>query len=310
MVKKINFTINQLVSADLFLGYHVSNWNPRINYFLIGKYKGSNLFNLNHIYSNLKAITYFISELLSKKSRIWIINEKFTIFNRSVEFCKLAKSFPELIFFNDKWCKGLLSNYKYVNKVRPDKFPHAIIVPNLQNNHFVVNESFLVNIPSVSLVDSVDNPLNVFYPVPGNSKSIRSVFFFYLLISKSVLFARYTNAASFLFNSYSKARSFGFLKKSVIFFDFMKKYNNLGFRPYLLSENSYLVLVKSYFWKFLKSLKKSKRVRFLSSSFLITIHTLFFTNLLSLAFLKLNNKEHANCLKNSFFYKTVIGLTL
>lgn len=205
-VTKVSLTLNQIIGADLFLGYHISNWNPRINYFLIGRYRYSNIFNINYSYSLIKKFSSIILDLLIKKSRIWIVNENFSSsFDRSKEFVNLSRLFQELFFYNDKWSKGLLSNFKYVLISEPAKFPHAIFVPNLQNNHFVVNEAFLTHIPSFSIIDSVDNPSNVFLPLPGNSKSINSLYFFYLLIAKLVLHSRYTASSSFLFSLYNKA---------------------------------------------------------------------------------------------------------
>ena len=60
MVSKINFTLSQLSVRDLFLGYSNSNWNSRINYFLLGKRFGINLFNLNLLIW-LKKIYFYIS---------------------------------------------------------------------------------------------------------------------------------------------------------------------------------------------------------------------------------------------------------
>lgn len=206
MVNKVLLTLNQLIGADLFLGYHISNWNPRVNYFLIGKYKYSNIFNMNYSYFLIKKFSSIILDLLIKKSRIWLVNENFSLFSRSLNFCKLASNFGELSFYNEKWQKGLLSNYKFVTFIKPAKFPHAIFVPNLQNNRYIVNEAYLINIPPFSIIDSIDNPSNIFLPLPGNSKSVKPIFFFYLLISKLVLYSRYIISSSFVFSLYNKVR--------------------------------------------------------------------------------------------------------
>jgi hypothetical protein len=116
----------------------------------------------------------------------------------------------------------MLSNYKYVSIVKPSKFPHGIFVPNVQNNHYVVNESFIINIPSIAIIDTIDNPSNIFYPIPGNSKSLKSLFFFYLIIAKTLFYSRYTISSRFIFNSVNF-----YLKK------FSKKiYTNLFFKDY------------------------------------------------------------------------------
>ena len=201
MFKRIDITINQLIASDLFLGYHIANWNPRTNFFLIGRYKNTNIFNINYTYFLTKKFIAFLSELFINKGHLWLVNENFSLFNRSVELYRLSNLFPELNFLNSKWCKGMLSNYKYVCIVKPVKFPHGIFVPNMQNNHYVINEAFAINIPSISLTDSIDNPSNVFFPIPGNSKSLRSLFFFYMIITKALFRSRYFASSKFIFNS-------------------------------------------------------------------------------------------------------------
>lgn len=197
----MHITINQLIASDLFLGYHIANWNPRINFFLIGKYKNTNIFNINYTHFLSKKFISFLSGLFLNKGHLWLVNENFSLFSRSVELSKLYVSFPEITFLNSKWCKGMLSNYKYVSIVKPAKFPYSIFVPNIQNNHYVVNESFIINIPSISLIDSIDNPSNVFFPIPGNSKSLKSLFFFYMIVAKCLLYSRYIMSSNFIFNS-------------------------------------------------------------------------------------------------------------
>jgi hypothetical protein len=150
-----------------------------------------------------KKFVLFLSELFVNKGHLWLVNENFSLFDRSVELHQLSSSFPEITFLNSKWCKGMLSNYKYVSIVKPDKFPHSIFVPNIQNNHYVVNEAFIINIPSIAIVDSLDNPSNVFFPIPGNSKSLKSLFFFYMIIAKSLFHSRYSMSSKFIFNSIS-----------------------------------------------------------------------------------------------------------
>ena len=139
----------------------------------------------------------------------------------------------------------MLSNYKYVAIVKPNKFPHSIFVPNMQNNHYVVNEAFLINVPSIAVVDSLDNPSNVFLPIPGNSKSVKSLFFFYTIITKSLFYSRYVTSSRFLFSAVNfSSRQLGnkFLYNSFFqsYLPFLKK----RFLPesvvFFLKSNSFL----------------------------------------------------------------------
>lgn len=209
-----------------------------MNFFLIGRYKNTNIFNINYTYSFSKKFGLFLSDLFTKKGYLWLVNENFSLFKMSPEFSNLLTSFPEIYFFNEKWCKGMLSNYKHVRLVKPNKFPHSIFTPNMRNNHFVINEAFLISIPSCSIADSLDNPLNVFFPLPGNSKSLKSVYFFYMFIAKVLLNARYIASSSFLFNSLKfKKRSIYTKPLASIF---LKNYFSYATKSFLFENITFL----------------------------------------------------------------------
>jgi hypothetical protein len=76
----------------------------------------------------------------------------------------------------------------------------------MQNNFYIINECSAINIPAFSLVDSSDNPLNVVFPIPAASKSVRSLFYFYMLVAKAVAHSRYILSFSFVFSSFSSAK--------------------------------------------------------------------------------------------------------
>lgn len=295
MVKKINLTITQLIASDLFLGYYVTNWNPRTNFFLLGSYRRSNIFNVNYTYSFTKKFVNFVSDLIGKKCQIWLVNENFTSFDRSKEFSRLALTFKELSFINSKWYKGTLSNFKYVEIVKPSKFPHAIFVPNMSNNHFIINESFLINIPSWALCDTLDNPSNVFFPIPSNSKSIKSALFFYLLSAKAVLYSRHRDTSSFLFIAFKKSKRF-LSSTSLPYFlerwDFLDRYFLLFKKPSLTQKITFVlhakhILKHQFSFVLHRKLKKYKKLYLIRWKLPLILLTVLFSNVLTLV---LNNK--------------------
>jgi len=303
MITKVNLTTNQLLAADLFLGYHTSNWNPRINYFLIGKYKNSNIFNVNHIYSSTRKFISVTSDLFTKKCSVWLVNEKFSSFKDSPQFSKLSVLFPEVKFMNEKWCKGVLSNYKHVRRVRPWRFPHSIFVPNMQNNHYVINECFIINIPSFGIADSVDDPTNVFFPIPGNSKSTRALFLFYLMVCKSVLYSRCLSSSSFIFSFYKKATQKIVKSKTNLktlslnkFFDlfFWRGYSRILAKSYLFKDFFVLAGEKIFNWDFLQTWKyanKFTKPHLIRWAFVFCVFTHVFLNLFRLYMYNLSKSK-------------------
>jgi hypothetical protein len=73
-----------------------------MNFFLIGKYRNTNIFNINYTYSFSKKFGLFLSDLFTKKGYLWLVNENFSLFKMSPEFSKILTSFPEIYFFNEK----------------------------------------------------------------------------------------------------------------------------------------------------------------------------------------------------------------
>lgn len=315
MIKKVNFIVNQLVGSGIFLGYYVSNWNPKVNYFLLGRYKGVNLFNVNHIYSCLKSFMTIISDILVRKGRIWVVNERFDLFFKSKEFTQISNVFRELRFVNSRWLKGSLTNFRYIKLSPSNRFPHALVVPNLQNNSFVVNEAFLISIPSFSLVDTVDNPLNIFFPIPGNSRNIRTTYFLYLLISKVALYSRYVLSSSFIFQSYRKLKSKKYFFTVNFITNFLKKYEYISKISYLLKENLFLVMLKLKSLKFMlddfnRLEKSSNRTIVFSRVLLMWVFSMFFMNILKLSFFKKKQKRFVADIGRVSLYKILVKIIL
>ena len=62
--------------------------------------------------------------------------------------------------------------------------PSAIILIDITTDSEVVNEAKRLNIPIIAIVDSNQSIKNIDYPIPGNTNSILSIYFFLSLIMK------------------------------------------------------------------------------------------------------------------------------
>src|ERR1700743_947015 len=100
------------------------------------------------------------------------------------------------LFQIKKWPKGLLTNRRSI--ISNLKFPHILFITNSFQNSYIANESVLLGIPTAGLVDSSENPLNYTFPIPSNSKSLNSIYFFYLLIYRLVKISRFAQGKLFL----------------------------------------------------------------------------------------------------------------
>ena len=99
------------------------------------------------------------------------------------------------IFQIKKWPKGLLTNRRSV--ISNVKFPHILFITNSFQNSYIANESMIFGVPTAGLVDSSENPLNYTFPIPSNSKSLNSIYFFYLLIYRVVKISHFERCKLF-----------------------------------------------------------------------------------------------------------------
>lgn len=272
-IKKVDFTINQLISSDIYVGYYTGNWNPMINFFLLGSYRSFNLFNLNYTYFMLKMSFNILNKIFLARGNLWVVYEKLEyFFKRITELKILDRKFKFLKFYNQKWSKGLISNSRHVIFIKNYRFPRAIFLPNIQNDAFVANEATIMNIPTFGIVDTNESPFKLFYSIPGNTKSIRSLYFIYLLLLKNAFTSRNLRRSLF----WQK------INKKLQLYKKKKKY-----RSVLKNKKVSLILYNeliSFFIKkfimfrfsnkqFLESIKK--KPRYFSRSFYTTCNTLY-----------------------------------
>jgi ribosomal protein S2 len=180
---RIGFKLSQFIATDLFLGFSIRNWDPRINYFLLGKRYTYNFFNVNLTYLFLKKAVFILNNILAKNGTLWVVAENFATLNKLSSFYAYLKN--EKIFKFGDWPNGLLTNYKHIDKY--SVFPHAVFLLNLAHNTYAGNEAMVIGVPVLSLIDSCENPRGSFYPIPSNSKSLSSAIFYLLLIFRLLI---------------------------------------------------------------------------------------------------------------------------
>ena len=201
--------MSQLIAAECFLGYGRQVWNPRINFFLLGRRVGYDIFDLWQTRLALKHLFSISLDLFVKLSHMWFIVDKFHQFDQIYELSKLKLVLSKFVtFYTDSWPRGLLSNYKHTTLFNNNnlKFPHFVFVSNSVENFAAINEAFSVRVPSFSLVDSNSSPTYSFISIPSNAKSLKSLFFFCIFVAKIVSYSNAVRAGKFLFSSFEKSK--------------------------------------------------------------------------------------------------------
>lgn len=214
IIKKVKFNITQLVAAECFLGCHRKVWDPKINFFLLGRRYNHDVFDLNHTRLILRSTMNCLIEMFNKKCHLWFISNNFPEFLRIKELTSIKTVLSNQITFKvNPWLGGSLSNFKYSpHDIANTLFPHVIFTADSLDNFPVINEAYSIKVPSFSLVDSNSSPSLSFFPIPSNTKGFRPIFLFSLLAAKAVFYSRSVIAGKFLFASFLKCKKLGNFK--------------------------------------------------------------------------------------------------
>lgn len=257
---KIKFTLNQLISNTFYLGYNRISRNVKFNYFLLGESNSNDLINLNLTYILIKKYLSFLINIFSLDSRVWIINNNFLIFSKISVFQNLSYLFTknsQIYFPKGRFIIGSFTNFKNVSSFKTWNFPHVVFFPSIFNNYYIVNECFTIGIPTFGVCDTNENPNNLMFVIPGNSKSLSSLVLVYLLIIRSFFYSKVYKSSKFLMqvleNIYKKKNKL--LKRidhSIIKSNLRKKYYKFFCKEYFInaSINKYL---HSFFFKLLNN---------------------------------------------------------
>lgn len=189
------------------------------------------------LYFLRKVIFFFYFNLHNNKSSVLFINF-FRPNNEIIELCAKKCFQPYVINF---WFPGTLTNVKHllfilelmqINLNIFEKYsyylrglfylkmlPSCIFASNIIVNGLPLKEALNMNIPIVGLIDTFDKIDNIYLPIPTNTKSVYSIYFYNSLISKIVLYIRYKQILLFKRNKYLTL--FGFLENKE------KYYNNV-----------------------------------------------------------------------------------
>lgn len=244
-MSKINLNLNQLISYNLFFGYHVSKRNFRLNYFFLGSKKNIDLFNLNLSFAYVSKFMLILSDFFFRKCKIWFLNSNFFLFSNIKVLSILKKTLSGVVFFNSKFTNGSFTNYKFVSRVKIKNFPHCVFFPNVINNYYIINECFKISIPSFVITDSCDNPAP-FFLIPSNSKSLESVVFYYFLLSKCYLKSKFLVSSFFLTKLVTKI----FKKKNKFKFIFNVKNFSKNFKLVYNLKKLFFYSFKLFYFNF------------------------------------------------------------
>lgn len=185
-----NVLINLLFKAKNIYGEALKNTNKDILPFIYGVRQ-------NYVIINLKNISFFIKRIIKLIKFTILNNKKILIIGNSddIKFLinkKFIKNNKNIIFFNKDWVNGLITN-KITNTLINKKFNFLLIKEKIKliliikssiNEKFLNKELSTLKIPTISLINTSQNLININYPLITNSRNIKPLYTLMYLLRK------------------------------------------------------------------------------------------------------------------------------
>lgn len=162
--------------------------------FILGKRSDIFCLNLHYSASSVKKILNILQRVTTKKKKVLFVIPPFVYLK---SFLNVDYKYTQQLLLNLKnisliaiinWFFGLLTNFKIVNKnykILPiNQIPDLLFVlvnkiTEATDPINIAREGFAMNILTIGLSDSSQNPYAYHYTIPSNSKAFETITFFY-----------------------------------------------------------------------------------------------------------------------------------
>lgn len=194
MIKKKNnnnnILLNLLFKSKNIYGESLKDTNKDIMPFIYGVRHNYTIINLKNVSFYLKRVFKLLEYTLNKKEKILVIGNA-----DDIQFLvnkKFVKNNKNIIFFNEEWVNGLITN-KITNNSKNEKINYLLnkneiklilIIKSSINENFLNKELSILNIPIISFINTSQSLKNINYPIVSNSKNIKSLYTLMYLLRK------------------------------------------------------------------------------------------------------------------------------
>jgi small subunit ribosomal protein S2 len=338
-----NFTAyNQLVSYGVHIGHSWKNSLLFSSWMVYSFRKNILIINLFKFMSMLKISFALYKKNLYNYAPIWFINLDNSV-SQVIQYSALRCG---EFFINNKWIRGLVSNYfsvfnsyrrlKYLSsliKNRKEKrmeknfkywvltrmtWPRALFISCVHSSYLACKEAFSLKIPSIGIVDTNTFSQSVHIAIPGNDESTDCLVFYNETVSNYILYYKFKLILFWFLNVRRVKRLVSFndwlFSKSV--FKKFEKFNFYNFSFYNIFSKSLEIFYS------LNGLKEFHLFKFISTNlYQINLDKYFFNlrllrkkylSMMYIFFLQARVKKglpYKNFLKRSIFNKNVNRIT-
>lgn len=203
----LNYTIEQLINCNIYLGYHNKFNNQSMFKFLLGSRFKISIINLSFTIFSFKKTFNILQTVLFNYGYLWLVD--FLLFAENLNFLKNLKDFKfaqyRILIWEQHWYSGLLSNFGELFKsIKIDwkniDYPSIVFFINTINKQKALKEPSYIKLPSINISDNNFNLDLSYYSISGNEKSMISLFFYYKILLKFMLRLKLLEKFSFYLN--------------------------------------------------------------------------------------------------------------
>ena len=178
-----NSLLNILFKSKNFYGQSFNTINKNILPFIYGIRNNYVIINLKYTSIFLKRTFKLIQHIiLNKKNKILIIGN-----SNDIKFLinkNFSKNNKNIIFLNNEWINGLITNDKIKIFLNKRKIKLILIIKSSVNEVFLNKELSTLHIPIISFINTNQSINNIHYPILHNSENIQSLYSLIYLIRK------------------------------------------------------------------------------------------------------------------------------
>jgi len=190
----IQYSINTLLNADIHIGYNKTDRNFNNTYVLLATHNNFDIINIENTLEALEPVLSLITNTVANYEKILFIAQHPATQDLS--------SFPQPLLTHN-WIYGTLSNFKQIKLTNPNylvqltRLPNTLILLNTKNDHIILREAKLLEIVTVALRDTKDDPNDVLYSIPTNNTSKAALNLYLSLFRKACYYGYAKNVLSF-----------------------------------------------------------------------------------------------------------------
>jgi ribosomal protein S2 len=159
-----------LISVCGHIGLHKYNWQPESERFAIGYRSSILIYNLSNSSFYLNRALNFVEKLIYKFGRVYIYG---LLKTKDKKFINKLTKINQVVCIKP-WRGGFVTNArtfrKRIKNIRK-RFSAVISLTYDYQNYSLPREAFIINLPSVSVVDSNAKADSFTYPIPINSSN-------------------------------------------------------------------------------------------------------------------------------------------